>query len=139
MPVCMVMRSVVLASCLRHGIVAHSYVSGVKNTLSVLVKVLLLSHVFVSVQDGMPHEQDEDSERKLSLLHIELETMRAIEQTQVLQQVRCSHFGPTLKRMMFVKPCQDILDYKIPLVRAVNRLSTAGYVIYVQDQKGRPQ
>lgn len=39
------------------------------------------------LQDGLPHEQDEESEREVGLLHIELEVMKAIEQKQMLQQV----------------------------------------------------
>jgi len=39
------------------------------------------------VQDGAADDQDEESERETSLLQIELETMKAVEQTQMLQQV----------------------------------------------------
>lgn len=39
------------------------------------------------VQDGVADDQDEESERETSLLQIELETMKAVEQTQMLQQV----------------------------------------------------
>lgn len=39
------------------------------------------------MQDGVADDQDEESERQTSLLQIELETMKAVEQTQMLQQV----------------------------------------------------
>ena len=39
------------------------------------------------LQDDLPHEQDEESAREIGLLQIELETMKAIEQIQMLQQV----------------------------------------------------
>ena len=39
------------------------------------------------LQDGVPHEQDEESAREVGLLQIELETTKAIDQIQMLQQV----------------------------------------------------
>ncbi len=39
------------------------------------------------MQDGVADDQDEESERETSLLQIERETMKAVEQTQMLQQV----------------------------------------------------
>lgn len=41
----------------------------------------------MSLQDDLPHEQDEESAREVGLLQIELESMKAIEQIQMLQQV----------------------------------------------------
>lgn len=49
----------------------------------------------VAVQDGVTGEQDEEAERESSLLQIELETMKAVEQMQMLQQVSmCSRTPP---------------------------------------------
>lgn len=39
------------------------------------------------MQDGIPPEQDEESEREVGLLQIELQTLKAVEQIQMLQQV----------------------------------------------------
>ena len=39
------------------------------------------------LQADLPHEQEEESEREVGLLHIELEVMKAIEQIHMLQQV----------------------------------------------------
>lgn len=39
------------------------------------------------LQADLPQEQDEESEREVGLLHIELEVMKAIEQVHMLQQV----------------------------------------------------
>lgn len=39
------------------------------------------------LQADLPHEQDEESEREVGLLHTELEVMNAIEQIHMLQQV----------------------------------------------------
>ena len=39
------------------------------------------------MQDGIPPEQDEESEREVGLLQIELETLKATGQIQMLQQV----------------------------------------------------
>lgn len=39
------------------------------------------------LQDDLPHEQDEESARKVGLLQIELESVKAVEQIQMLQQV----------------------------------------------------
>ena len=44
----------------------------------------------VYLQDGNVVEGDEESEREANLLQIELETMKAVEQTQMLQQVSTS-------------------------------------------------
>lgn len=40
-------------------------------------------------EDDLP-EEDEESEREAQLLLIELETMKAVEQIQMLQQVCCT-------------------------------------------------
>ena len=41
----------------------------------------------LSLQDDLPHEEDEESAREVGLLQIELESMKAIEQIHMLQQV----------------------------------------------------
>ena len=50
-------------------------------------KILHHSDDAVVVQDGTTGEQDEEAEREGSLLQIELETIKAVEQVQMLQQV----------------------------------------------------
>lgn len=55
----------------------------------VQVCIYIAKQATMRLQDGIAGEQDEDSEREVSLLQIELETMKAVEQTQMLQQV-CS-------------------------------------------------
>ena len=42
-----------------------------------------------AVQEDAVPEEDEESEREAQLLLIELETMKAVEQIQMLQQVCC--------------------------------------------------
>ena len=42
---------------------------------------------FVTMQDGNSFEEDEESDRETQLLQIELQIMKAIEHTHMLQQV----------------------------------------------------
>jgi len=53
------------------------------------------------VQDGAADDQDEESERETSLLQIELETMKAVEQTQMLQQVSSCSIKLLIQRAFF--------------------------------------
>lgn len=51
---------------------------------NVQMKRMHIAHI--QDEDGVADDQDEESERETSLLQIELETMKAVEQTQMLQQ-----------------------------------------------------
>ncbi|KAA6417860.1 MAG: hypothetical protein FRX49_12158 [Trebouxia sp. A1-2] len=51
---------------------------------NVQMKRMRIAHI--QEEDGVADDQDEESEREASLLQIELETMKAVEQTQMLQQ-----------------------------------------------------
>ncbi len=52
-------------------------------------------------QDGVADDQDEESERETSLLQIELEMMKAVEQTQMLQQVSSRSIKLLIQRPFF--------------------------------------
>ena len=89
-PVAQVAVSSFQATHAQQGTHTHTYyLTSLLTSLLTSGKQKLLYHFHVrdAVQDGVTGEQDEEAEREGSLLQIELETMKAVEQMQMLQQV----------------------------------------------------